>query len=324
MSTHVGDLMALIQSVARDHPVPIAREGVVASGSWQGVPNPGADSEAGTVQVIFGDTAAISPDEEGDQPIVHQNIPVATTHLGDQYGPVGGERVVIIPTNSGYLALLRHGDDDTPGAPSGERWISHRNAEGQYDSTIKLTNDAAPGDGLGAVRTTATIASMNTHAGHVISIDDTTKKITVQSATGHTVVIDDVAKTMTIQTAGGMFTKLDDTLQRITHQASSTVYTIYDAAGNVLEHVGGQVGIGDLVSNLNATANAAIAKMHLDTFAGNVDSSQLANFIQYTNLLKNVGTMSAGQYASAIAQLVVGFFNPMTKVNGSGTVLIKG
>lgn len=138
------DFLAAASAIVDQRPVPVGREGIVVSGSW--------DAKSGTVEVLFGDTYAALDDSEI---ILHPRLPVLTTQLGDQYAPVGGERCIMLPIQSGFAVLIHHGEDDSPGAPSGERWITHRGASGSPTAALKLTNDAlTPGDGLGAFQGT--------------------------------------------------------------------------------------------------------------------------------------------------------------------------
>lgn len=125
------------------HPDNALLEGYVVPGSY--------DPAEGTIEVLLGDTAAIFTDY-GDAPTtIVANM--YTGGIGAQYGPVGGERVGIFRTPSGYSALIEHGPDDTPGVPTGEWVIAHRNAAGVYDSFVKLTNDGpGNGDGLGGAQ----------------------------------------------------------------------------------------------------------------------------------------------------------------------------
>lgn len=158
-------------------------EGVIQAGSY----NP-AD---GSVQVVMAHTvaAAAFTDAGGNQ--IYPTIVGARleTHgYGDQYGPVGGERCVLRKAGTHYTAILEHNEDDSPGAPSGERWAVHRgtpngDAPGEVNAWWKLTNDGAPGDGLGGFKVMAgTRAMLETAGGIVLQLDDATHTATLEGA----------------------------------------------------------------------------------------------------------------------------------------------
>ena len=112
------DLLALVSSMIAQIPHPVGIEGVVVAGSYSP-----ATSDATSLR---GDTYAAIDDQTGQattHPIVHPRISIATAAHGDQYGPVGNERTVLLPTQSGYIMLFEHQEDDSPGAPSGWRYI---------------------------------------------------------------------------------------------------------------------------------------------------------------------------------------------------------
>jgi len=151
------------------------REGIIIKGTY--------DPADGTATVGFGDTAAVFRDE-GDAPILVPRVPIKTPHVGDQYGPIGDERVKISATQSGYSAEMVHGPDDSPGAPAGERWIAHRKANGKYDTILKFTNDgASAGDAKGGFRVTGgALISLLTAGGLVFTMDDASGKVMIGRA----------------------------------------------------------------------------------------------------------------------------------------------
>ena len=139
-------------------------EGVVVAGSW----NPAT----ATVQVTIGDTYAIANDGNGDQFAII-TATVGTTY-NDQYGPVGGERVHLQRVGAGWVAHFEHADDDSPGAPAGERWIVKKNAAGSVIAYIKMTNDGyTNGDGFGGIKAlVGKFLSFLTAGGYGIQVDD--------------------------------------------------------------------------------------------------------------------------------------------------------
>lgn len=201
-SSDIQIIATIVSQMIHEKQERVAEHGVCVGGSWSPVDNAGAQIDAGTIQSTSGKTAAILGDD-GDTGLAKPRLNVATTMVGDQYGPIGNERVVIIPTETAEIALFIHGPDDSPGAPAGERWICHRNpTTGKVDSYIKLTNDGStPGDGKGGLKLGfAEFATIDTSGGHSITLDDVAKKITITSAGGLTIILDD--NTGTIQHAG--------------------------------------------------------------------------------------------------------------------------
>lgn len=165
------DLKAFIVSIVHgilDQRTERGREGWVVGGSH--------DPSEGSIEVTLGDTYGITPDD-GDSFATEGKVPLLGTH-SDQQGPRGGERVVLIPIQSGYGALLHHAKDDSPGAPAGERWIVHRNASGAVDAFFKLTNDGIAGDGKGGVEMlVGSYWKAATAGGLSFSMDDSTGKM---------------------------------------------------------------------------------------------------------------------------------------------------
>lgn len=300
--------MLIAQALERN-PAPVARDAVVVAGTH----NP----KDGTADALFGDTYAIIGDD-GDQFISYPKIPSVTTQLGDQYGPVGNERAVLIPTQSGYVKLFIHGPDDSPGAPAGERWITHRNASATVDSYSKFTNDGpTPSDGLGGLHHNGgALHQSTTSGGHSIALNDTAKTVTVTSASGHTVTLDDSSHKVTVQTKNGLSHVLDDSAQKITHTAG-TVKTIIDGAGNTISHVATQIGLGDLPGNLPSSA-AAITNSHLTTFESSLLSKRLDDLTKFAAAMVSAGVPSAGAVMGLLASLV-----HVPVPSGSATTLIK-
>ena len=91
-----------------------ALEGIVIGGSY----NP----DEGTVDVLLGDTGAVENDGQSGQ-VILKGLPLTVHAIGDQQGPLGDERCILVQRWSGYAVQLEHGPDDSPAAPSGERWI---------------------------------------------------------------------------------------------------------------------------------------------------------------------------------------------------------
>jgi hypothetical protein len=175
---HTGMVLSQVSAMLADREPPIAREGVVVGGSF--------DPTDGTAEVILGDTYAIVGDDNiiPDSGTTVRRLPMLTTHLGDQYGPVGNERALLIPSQSGYHVLLHHDEDDAQAAlPAGERWISHRNASGEIDAYLRLTNNGATSsDAAGGLSALAgTLLSLTTAGGLSITADDATQRVTLKA-----------------------------------------------------------------------------------------------------------------------------------------------
>ncbi len=314
-------ICSLVTTLMNERAAPVAIEGRVAPGSY----HPGD----GTVEVAIGDSdaayqlASVLGDASTTVFLSHPRAPIANHDPNDQYGPVGGEAVTLHQTQSGYVAKF-HPDaatNDAPGpppfysvkAPSGERWIFHRNASGQIDSGMKLTNDGPTnGDGLGG-----------TIVGNKGALTQ------AQTASGHQVTLDDTAQTLTLKTAGvasgfSITDVLDDIAQTATRTAAPGLYTIWDAAGNALSHVvptGGGIGMGDLFANLPTSAGA-INNDILTTFGDNVNTFGLNNLIQYAQLLQTVGAITSGQLTAMLAALVESWIAKVGVPAGSNVVRI--
>jgi hypothetical protein len=242
-------------------------EGVVINGSY----NPAT----ATCQVQVGDTCSLFADS-GDQACVLQAT-LKTTQIGDLYGPVGGERVTLEQCANGWVASYEHADDDTPGPPSGERWVEHRNPQtGEVDAYWKHTNDAAEeGDGLGGAQYGGTAARTRTTtaSGFIIDQNDTTKTATITSPTGHVITVDDNEATagVTVQTAGGLKAHLDDVAQAINHVAPA-------------------VGLGAPYASLSAINN----------LARNTDIEAISNNLLETSIQSLMSIMSAAMVSAGI------------------------
>jgi hypothetical protein len=185
VSFHVNNasrsILAQVSAMLKERPHPVGREGIIQS----------YDPTDSTVEVIFGDGAAIIVGDggDGDTPPFERGVPLITSHHGDQFGPIGGERCIVIPTQSGYAAHLHHAWDDSPGAPAGERWITHRDpTTGKVDSYIKFTNaGSATNDGKGGLLLGfGELAEIETLGGHSIVQDDVAKTITILASDGTT------------------------------------------------------------------------------------------------------------------------------------------
>lgn len=310
--SRLTELIAIPATLHRDHPRDLVLEGIVVAGSW--------DASTATCQVVIGDTYS-APSDSGDQPDIEQ-VTVAVGQIGDQYGPVGGERVTLLRTQSGWIALFEHGDDDSQQVPSGERWISHVNAQGVVDAYLRHTNDGpTTGDGLGGAHYggNAALAKTTTKGGHVLSFNDTTKQAILESAGGHTITLDDAAKLLTI-------------LATFTGNGN-VVKTIYDPSGNAISHVcpTGLVALGDLASNLSTVQNAAQRYSDMVTFAKSI-RQMVGNALQQvisaaetagvTNATAWMTTVLAGLPSLSFTDLT-GSIASLDAPAGSTNVLIK-
>jgi hypothetical protein len=205
---------------------PIAREGNIVS----------YDPSDGSVEVSFGDGQATitGPSGDGDAVPNETHVPLITNHHGDQAGPVGGERCILIPTQSGYAAHIIYDEDDSPGAPAGERWITHRDpTTGNVDCFIKLTNAGSlTNDGKGGVVIGfGELAEIETIGGHAFIADDNAKTITIVASDGTTkMVLDANTGSLLFQgatnaTADGLVRQSD--LVELLSQIQSTLQTFF-------------------------------------------------------------------------------------------------
>lgn len=135
----LDEIFATQASLDSDRTPLVVLEGIIQAGSY--------DPTVGTVQISIGHTVAAASFNDGDQPDI-VTAALATIGYGDQYGPVGNERALVLRAGTHYVALIEFGPDDSPNAPSGERWTIHRNSSGATDAYDKITNDGATaGDG---------------------------------------------------------------------------------------------------------------------------------------------------------------------------------
>ena len=144
-------------------------DGIVVPGSYK--------ASDGTATIFITKTASdtFSPTR---QPLMMHNVPIHTTGCGDQAGPIGGENVVLTRSEGGWSALPHHISTNSPGAPSGERWIlppSYKNPT-PNTSSLKLTNSGSV-DIVGmnsatvtAPTITSTASGNETHTAHNFSV----------------------------------------------------------------------------------------------------------------------------------------------------------
>jgi hypothetical protein len=131
----VGDFWAIIREYVESlmKANPSAIDGYIVPGSY----NP----KHGTVSVVVSKSVSVFPTST-EQPLYLYNVPLQVAAHGDQGGPVGGENVVLSRGEGGWIANPMHIETNSPGAPSGERWIlppSYKN-ETPNTSSVKLTN----------------------------------------------------------------------------------------------------------------------------------------------------------------------------------------
>jgi hypothetical protein len=322
----VQDILALIAHVLNEQrSQETGISGHVVPGSYH--------AHDGTVAILIDDTDAAYQlakalgDTSITIPLAQPRVPLAVHDPNDQYGPRGGEPAVLIPWQGGFIAKL-YCDADTDGArgagpywsvkaPSGERWLFHRNADGVIDSGVQLTNDGPTnGDGLGGtiVGNQGAFTQAQTASGHKVALNDTQQKITIETAGG-------------LGGANPLSSVFDDTVQKITTAASTTVKTIVDGAGNAISHVvpggsGGVVALGDLASNLTSGGYGAINNNILATFGSNINQFGLSNLISYAQLLHSVGAITNAQLTAMLAQLVISWITNVVVPAGSQIVKI--
>lgn len=303
----------LVTRIISERNPPVGLDCIVSGGSW--------DSTDGTAQAIIGDTDAANAlaqqfGEANAQLVPPTLTPVATTQYGDQYGPVGNERVVLIPTQSGLVTMFTHGPDDSPGAPSGEQWRCHRNAAGEIDAFFKHTNDGStPGDGLGGAHMggNAALSQLTTKDGWVLKFNDTGKLGTLTSPLGHTVTVDDNPATsgVKVETADGLVSHLDDVLGQI---------------NQIAPQVGIGLNFGNMDNDLAAARNTDLATLSesIKTMVGEAlqQSAQAAIAAGVPNagpwlaaIQSGLPTFSFTNLASTIAQLIAPACSTSVRIN---------
>ena len=111
-------------------------DGIIQRGSY--------DPKDGTVTVTQGLGAAAGDLDPDDQPRIHQRVPLIV--FSGQHGPIGGERVVLLPlADGGYVAAIIYQSEDSPHAPSGQTWLGlGRDLDQSEDAVIRKSDlDAA-------------------------------------------------------------------------------------------------------------------------------------------------------------------------------------
>jgi hypothetical protein len=304
----------LVRSIVKERTVPIGIAAHVTPGNYT--------PEDGTMvaQIDDADAAyqlavALGDDPQYTWPLSHPRVSVMSSDPNDQYGPRGGEPVMLIPTQRGYVAKFipdaaggvapGNGPFFSVQAPAGERWITHRNADGTIDSGVQLTNDGpTEGDGLGG-----------TTVGYQGALTQSVTKA------GNSVALNDTEQTIATTTAGGMTDVFDDVAQTIKRMAAADLYTIVDAAGNAISHVvptGGGVGLGALFSGLPSTAGA-INNAILTTFGSNINSANLQTLINLAHAMVTAGIPNAG---SLIPLIVASLIQNVSVPAGSSIVRV--
>jgi hypothetical protein len=218
----LGNLFAAINTI--NQPSQGARniflEGIIVAGSYK--------PDLATVQVTLGHTYAAASYPNAGPPVV-VTASLATIGYGDQYGPVGGERALVIKAGTHWIALLEFGTDDSPNVPSGERWITHRKparsandanygTNGEYtpspvNSYTKWTNDGSSvGDNKGGWKTlVGETGVIQTSGGITITIDDAANQAKITMPGGLTIIADNASNTLQI---GGSGTSSGDAIVR--------------------------------------------------------------------------------------------------------------
>lgn len=344
------DELAEIQTIVRQQQQPIALDGFIVAGSW--------DPTDGTAEFVLGDTLSL-PIAPGQSPIAMPRFQVLVPAVGEQTGPLGGERACLVRRQSGWAITLEHGEDDSPNAAAGE-WVKRHIPSG---AQMALRNDNVAGDGKGSFQVDGTAAHKMTTAGglgrtaddHAETIVDTAGttsttldkvhdtvthatskaqslidganqaiKHTVQGAEGQAQSIIDGANQAIEHTVGTATAKLDAIKQLITHSVGNTS-ALVDGEGNAISLVAGVTGLGDLASTLSTNPlNAVIAKTHLDTGLANVDAQFLTNSSVLVTALNTHGAFQSGfNLATFLPLLISGFFDNITKAAGSASVFTK-
>lgn len=142
-------------------------DGIIANGSW----NP----QSGTVDVWKVETASILTDGT-EQPLRYQGVQLATTVNGHQGPPVGGERVILLRRHSGWLAILEHGQDDSPKAPAGEHWYVHPKTGSfqKFENNGNIAVSAEAQHSIAAASSTQTITGSEAHTAQTWSASAST------------------------------------------------------------------------------------------------------------------------------------------------------
>lgn len=152
-----------------------AEDGIIADGSYS--------PKDGTVSVWMTETASLLPSNT-EQPLPIQGVQLLTPVHGQQAGPVGGERVILIRRHSGWLAVLEHGEEDSPGAPAGEYHYLHKSGSFyKFKNSGDLDLNANAAHNVTAASSTHAVTGNETHTAQNFSATATTAASVIAPST---------------------------------------------------------------------------------------------------------------------------------------------
>jgi hypothetical protein len=274
---------------------------------WGGTYNP-AD---GTVDVVVGESvSSFGPAAPG----FAVKAKLMTKAVGQQDGPQGGERAIIIGTPGNLHAILHCEEDDSPGAPAGESWHLHAKmgtlGAGNtpvWDSGIKLTNDGpTEGDGLGGTTignvgalTQMQAGSGSTQITHVLNSTAQTVSTTLTQS-GLSRVMNGPNQTIKDVVATGTFNEINGATQVITQQAIAGVKRVIDGPNNAITDLANQIGLGQSWSSLSSAASA-IVNNDMSTMLN--DASTGINIQRLVDLKNVITAMITAMQTSGVPSL---------------------
>jgi hypothetical protein len=267
-------------------------------------------------------TLPLFPDKGGN-PIETGWVQIGTPQNGPGYGaqfvpPQNGQAVLFFIDMHNILplgAIFLFNDVETPPFTDGKTngW------KDKNGSSHTTTDDGpTPGDGKGGAHVQgAAYTTHGTSGGHNIIQDDINKVVKHLSAGGHVILMDDANKLLKHLSAGGHYTLYDDVGRAISHVTAGGLKTLASDATSEISHIAPNVGLGDIVANLDST-HAALNKSHLTQFENDLKSKRLDDLTKFATAMVAAGVPNAGAVLAQLASLV-----DVPIPSGSSVVKIK-
>ena len=182
-------VMAAVSQMIREARTYVAEHGTAVATTWSAKDDASKPQFANTVAVTSGKSAAIIGDD-GDSGLAKDYVDVASVAWGLQYAPRGGERMIMIPTETVPTALILHGYDDSftslkPGETILQHWSGEVPNGGMVNASVYFANDAvSTGDNLAKIAALAGgFLSAMTTAGYGLTVTDSSGAIVVTATT---------------------------------------------------------------------------------------------------------------------------------------------
>jgi hypothetical protein len=273
-------------------------------GSWQEVP------------VAF-DPARIRNFRKGQIVLVgfrhsYSNSPIVLGHFYNLEAPTGPKDAAGAAVSNLVPEQYANVDDDVTYHFETNAFIRIRNA-----NATPLQGGRTP-DGTPFGAPSPAIAEITLNSGATLVMTENAEgQCSVEFAmpSGASIEID--ANGVITSTTGSVSTTLNPTTQQATTQAATGVKTIVDGAGNAISTVALSIGLGDLSSNLPASA-AAINEFHLQNTVNALRTQARQDVLAAFTAMVAAGVPNASGCAAQLAALA-----GVTVPDASSVVKIK-